>query len=92
MSKSKCIALFIAILVAIYNFRSSPFSLRESIEIIYEKDLLIPIIELFIIGFGFALFSFLVLLPPILEYFYKRCSWFKDFIDYSVKDNDKDEH
>ena len=90
MSKSKCIALFIAILVAIYNFRSSPFSLRESIEIIYEKDLLVTYIELLIITSALGLFVFLVMLPPILEFFYKRCAWFKEFIDYSVKN--KDEH
>lgn len=88
MSKSKCIALFIAILVSIYNFRSSPFSLRESIEIIYEKDLMVTYIELLIIGLAIGSFAYFVVLPVILEFLYKRCAWFKEFIDYSVRDKD----
>jgi len=86
------IAFFIAIWVAIYNFRSSPFSLIESIEIIYEKGLMVTYIGLLIIGLAIGSFAYLVVLPVILEFFYKRCSWFKEFIDDSVKDNDKDEH
>ena len=88
MSKSKCIALFIAILVAIYNFRSSSVSLSEAVEILNEKGLMVTYIELLIIGLAIGSFAYLVGLPVILEFFYKRCAWFKAFIDDLVRDKD----
>ena len=64
-------ALFIAILVAIYNFRSSSVSLSEAVEILNEKGLMVTYIELLIIGLAIGSFAYLVVLPVILEFFYK---------------------
>lgn len=71
MSKSKCIALFIAILVAIYNFRSSSVSLSEAVEILNEKGLLVTYIELLIIGLAIGSFAYLVVLPVYWNSFTK---------------------